>query len=278
MHFADRRSGVGAPDPVTWIDAGGTRLAVMRRGRGDPVICLHAIGHGARDFEPLAARVSGRFEIVAPDWPGQGRSPADGKPPAPAHYASLLLSAMDALGIGRAIVLGNSIGGATALRFAAAHPERVRALVLCNSGGLAALTPFTRFLIGRFAAFFGAGERRKAWFGPAFRLYYANVLKRAPEQRERIVASGYEIAGVLREAWQGFAEPQADISALASKIACPVWIAWAKDDRILAWSRCKAAAEKFPDVRVALFAGGHAAFLEDPDNFAAAFSAFAQGL
>jgi len=131
-------------------------------------------------------------------------------------------------------------------------PERVRALVLCNAGGLAALTPFTRFLIGRFAAFFGAGERRKAWFGPAFRLYYANVLKRAPEQRERIVASGYEIAGVLREAWQGFAEPQADIRALASKIACPVWIAWAKDDRILAWSRCKAAAEKFPLIFVAL--------------------------
>jgi pimeloyl-ACP methyl ester carboxylesterase len=280
MHVTEKtlRRAVGAPDPATWIDVDGTRLAVMRRGKGDPVFCLHAIGHGARDFEPLAQRIGNRFEIIAIDWPGQGRSPDDAGAPDPAHYARLLLGAMDALGIEKAIVLGNSIGGATALRFAAAHPERVHALVLCNSGGLAELTPFVRFLILRFASFFRSGENGKRWFAPAFRIYYSGVLKRAPEQRDRIIASAYEIAGVLRAAWEGFAKPEADIRALAPNIARPVWIAWAKDDRILAWSRCKEAAETLPDVRVEMFEGGHAAFLEDPDNFARGFVAFARRL
>ena len=280
MHVAEKtlRGAVGAPEPAAWIDVDGTRLAIMRRGKGDPVFCLHAIGHGARDFEPLAQRIGDRFEIIALDWPGQGRSPDDAGAPDPAHYASLLLGAMDALDIESAILLGNSIGGATALRFAAAHPDRVRALVLCNSGGLAELTPFARFLIFRFAAFFRAGENGKRWFARAFRIYYSSVLKRAPEQRESIIASGYEIAGVLRTAWEGFAKPEADIRALAPNIVCPVWIAWAKDDRILAWSRCKAAAQTIPNVRLEMFEGGHAAFLEDPDNFAQGFLEFVRRL
>src|SRR5579864_8866039 len=80
------RAAVGAQEPVTWIDAGGTRLAAMRRGNGKPVLCLHAIGHGARDFEPLANLVGDAFEIIALDWPGQGLSPADDKTPTAVRY------------------------------------------------------------------------------------------------------------------------------------------------------------------------------------------------
>jgi 4,5:9,10-diseco-3-hydroxy-5,9,17-trioxoandrosta-1(10),2-diene-4-oate hydrolase len=274
------RAAVGAPEPVTWIDVGGTRLAVMRRGTGAPVLCLHAIGHGACDFEALAARIGADFEVIAPDWPAQGRSPDDGVAPDAAHYAALIGPIMDALRLERAILLGNSIGGAGALRFAADHPERVRALVLCNAGGLAAPSAVVRFLIGRFVAFFRAGENGKRWFRRGFRLYYSRVLRAAPArtQRERIVASAYEIARPLRQAWESFARPQADTRDLVPKVACPVWLAWAKDDSIIPWSGSKKAAARFADARVQLFRGGHAAFLEDPDRFAAGFLDFARRL
>ncbi len=274
------RAAVGAPEPVTWIDAGGTLLAAMRRGTGAPVLCLHAIGHGARDFEALASRIGKDFEVIALDWPAQGRSPHDGVAPDAAHYAALIGPAMDALGLESAILLGNSIGGAAALRFAADHPARVRALVVCNAGGLAAPSALTRFLIGRFAAFFRAGETGKRWFGRAFRLYYSRVLREKPAraQRVRIVASAYEIARPLRQAWESFARPEADARALVPRIGCPVWLAWAKDDSIIPWSGTKAAAARFADARVAMFRGGHAAFLEDPDRFAAGFVAFAKPL
>ena len=271
------RASVGAQEPVTWIDAAGTRLAAMRRGRGMPVICLHAIGHGARDFEEFAGLVGDRFEVIALDWPGQGRSPGDGKPPTAAHYETLLKAAMDALKLERTILIGNSIGGAAALRFAAHTPERVAALVLCDAGGLVALTPFAHFFIRRHAAFFAAGERHAKWFARAFRFYYRRiVLPRARAQGDRIAMSGYEIAGDLRAAWEGFAKPEADIRALVPHVKCPVFIAWAKSDRVIVWSLCRKAARKFSDVRIKFFRGGHAAFLEDARRFARAFRQFAK--
>ena len=274
---ANFRAAVGAQAPVTWIEIDGRRLAVMRRGRGNPVLCLHAIGHGARDFEDLAGLVGDTFEIIALDWPGQGLSPPDGTAPTAEHYEHVLRAAMDALKLESAILIGNSIGGAAALRFAAHAPERVAALVLCDTGGLVALTPFARFFIGRNAAFFAAGERHAKWFAGAFRFYYRRIiLPRARAQADRIAASGYEIAGVLRAAWEGFATPQADIRALVPRIKCPVFIAWAKSDRAIPWSLNRRIVRKFPDVRVKLFRGGHAAFLEDAQRFARAFRQFAK--
>lgn len=271
------RAAVGAQEPVTWIDAGGTRLAAARRGKGKPVLCLHAIGHGARDFEELASLVGDTFEVIALDWPGQGLSPADGNIPTAAHYEHVLKAAMDALKLERAILIGNSIGGAAALRFAAHAPERVAALVLCDTGGLVALTPFARFVVLTGAAFFAAGERHAKWFAGAFRFYYRRmVLPRARAQGERIIASGYEIAGLLRQAWEGFAQDEADIRALVPRVQCPVFIAWAKSDRVILWSLCAKAARQFRDVRIKFFRGGHAAFLEDAERFARAFRQFAK--
>jgi pimeloyl-ACP methyl ester carboxylesterase len=271
------RAQVGAPDPVAWIDAGGVRLAAMRRGSGIPVLCLHAIGHGARDFEDFAARVGKDYEIIALDWPGQGRSPTMADAPSAKRYADIALAAMDALGLNKVVLLGNSIGGAAALQIAVRAPERVRALILCNTGGLSALTPFARFVIGRMVAFFRAGEHNKKWYAPAFRFYYGRmVLPRGGAQRDRIVAAGYEIAGVLRAAWEEFARPEADTRALAPKIKCPVWLAWAKSDQIIAWSRVKQAAATFPNHRVTMFRGGHSAFIEDSENFVNGFRAFMQ--
>ncbi len=270
------RAAAGAQEPVTFIDANGVRLAAMRRGRGIPIVCLHAIAHGARDFEDLATRLGDEFEIIAIDWPGQGRSPSDGEPASAARYAKILESALTAFGVERPILLGNSIGGAAALQAAAAAPHRYRALVLCNSGGLSAVGPFARFLIERFVAFFRAGEEGKRWFGPAYNLYYRRVLREPPAaaQRARIIAAGYENAAPLRTAWQSFARPEADTRALAAKVTCPVWLAWAKDDAILAWSGVKDAAAKFPLHKATLFKGGHSAFLEDPERFAAEFKSF----
>ena len=129
------RAAIGAPEPVTWIEAAGTRLAAMRRGTGPAVLCLHAIGHGARDFELLADRIGDRFEIIALDWPGQGRSPDDGVAADAVHYARLALAVLDALGLDRAILVGNSIGGAASLRLAASRPDRVAAWCCATAAG-----------------------------------------------------------------------------------------------------------------------------------------------
>lgn len=271
------RAATGAWDPFEWHDAAGATVAVARRGSGPPVVCLHATGHGARDFEPLAERVGDAFEVLAVDWPGQGRSPREDVPASASRYAEILEDLLGKLAAEPPIVVGCSIGGAAAIALAARRPDLVRALVLCDPGGLVAPDAATRFAIGRMRAFFAAGARGAWWFPRAFAAYYRIVLPEEPAraQRDRIVAAGPATAAVLAEAWASFGEPAADLRSLAAGIRCPTLFAWASRDRILPWSRSRRAATAFPDHRVELFRAGHAAFLEDPDRFAASLRRFA---
>jgi len=76
----------------------------------------------------------------------------------------------------RVILIGNSIGGAAAIRYAAAHPERVDRLVLENPGGLDRADRLSRVVIGGMVRFFAAGARRARWFPGAFAVYYRLIL------------------------------------------------------------------------------------------------------
>ena len=262
------------------LDIGDTRIAVMGAGQGPAVVCLHAIAHGARDYLKLAERLGHRFTFHAIDFPGHGQSPADGTPPTPKHYAALLEGTVDALGLKRFGLIGCSIGGATAIRFAAAHPDRVAALALCNSGGMQKTGLLARLFCNYQARLFAKGERGDKDYPAKFRRYYETVLPLAPAawRRDEIVADATKTAGLLRQAWQNFPTPEADIRHLLPTLQCPVLFAWAKDDKANAWSRCKAAALTVPDHTIEMFDGGHAAFLETPDAFDAALLKFVAAL
>jgi pimeloyl-ACP methyl ester carboxylesterase len=260
------------------VTVDGVSIAVDRVGQGRPVVCLSAIGHDARDFDALAARLGGRFEFIRLEWPGHGRSGADQQPACARRYADLAAQVLDVLGIAQPILIGNSIGGAAAILLAA---ERgVAGVVLCDCGGLVEVGPTAQRFCGAFAAFFAAGERRAAWYGPAFAVYYRFVLPSpaARAQRRRIVAGAYATAKPTRQAWESFGRPEADIRAVAARLAVPVWVAWARGDVVIPLARCRAAIAAIPGARLTVFAGGHAAFLEQPDAFAAGFLDFATGL
>jgi 4,5:9,10-diseco-3-hydroxy-5,9,17-trioxoandrosta-1(10),2-diene-4-oate hydrolase len=136
------------------MSVGGVELAYDDDGEGPALVCLHAIGHGASDFTRLCAPLRARWRVLALDWPGQGRSAPDRVPASAERYATLLAELLDRLGIESAAIVGNSIGGAAAIRWAAEHPGRVRALVLENPGGLAATTdPLARAVLAGMARF-----------------------------------------------------------------------------------------------------------------------------
>ncbi|MGB8580404.1 MAG: ThiF family adenylyltransferase [Candidatus Sulfotelmatobacter sp.] len=72
------RSAVGAQDPRQTTIVDGVTLAYTDSGGpGLTIICLHAIGHGARDFEDLTRRMAFDYRIIAIDFPGQGNSGND---------------------------------------------------------------------------------------------------------------------------------------------------------------------------------------------------------
>jgi 4,5:9,10-diseco-3-hydroxy-5,9,17-trioxoandrosta-1(10),2-diene-4-oate hydrolase len=271
---------IGVQTPYDLVEAAGTKVAISRHGAGQPILCLHATAHGGRDFESLSnALVPLVFEMVCVDLPGLGRSPPDasGQPASAKRYAAVLEDLIPILfGKAKPIVIGNSIGGAAALIASLSMPEAMRALVLCNPGGLAPLDRLATTVIHLLVKFFEAGSRGARWFPWAFGLYYRLVLsgKPAHTQRARIVAAGLEMAPILVQAWRSFGQADADLSGKVANLSLPVLFAWAKSDQIVAWSRSKRAVETMPQAKVEFFKGSHAAFLEDPSAFQDALLAF----
>jgi 2-hydroxy-6-oxonona-2,4-dienedioate hydrolase len=97
---------------------------------GLPVVLVHGYGVAGRYWRPLAQRLATRFPVYLPDLPGHGRS---GTPPHALDVPALgaaLGGWMEAMGVQRAVLVGNSLGCQVAAELAARDPARVAALVL----------------------------------------------------------------------------------------------------------------------------------------------------
>ena len=263
---------------ATTVLIDGVSLSVKRWGCGAPVVCLSAIGHDALDFAALAQRVGDRCELICIEWPGHGDSGGDRHPASAARYAELIDGALQTLAIEHPVVLGNSIGGAVAILYAAQNP--VRGVVLCDSGGLVEVTPIITRFCNAFARMFAAGERGAWWYPYLFALYYRMVLPQpaAAAQRNRIIARARAIAPLLQQAWSSFGTAAADIRDVAATLDVPVWVAWATRDRVIPLRACHAAISRMRNAKLDMFDAGHAAFLEQPDAFARGFNEFVADL
>jgi pimeloyl-ACP methyl ester carboxylesterase len=270
------RNEIGAQGSARVV-VNGVRLAYDDRGGTGPVLlCLHALGHGARDFAPLRERLGGRYRVIALDWPGQGASDSEAAPPTSAGYAEHLEAFCARLGLESCVLLGNSIGGAAAIEFAVRHPERVRALIVANPGGLFMRRFGATLVVRVVAAFFAAGAAGARWFPALFASLYRRLLRgeHAQAQRERIVSAGRELAPLLAAGWRAFAEPASDLRELAKRVTAPVLVVWSTGDPLNRLAFNRAGIRNFPDARLETFDGGHAPFLETPDAFLRVFDAF----
>jgi pimeloyl-ACP methyl ester carboxylesterase len=245
------------------------------------IVCLHAIGHGGRDFDAFEAAFRDRYRIVSIDWPGHGASSDDHAPASAERYAQLVLGVLDALGLDAPVLFGNSIGGAAAISLAEVHPERVRALVLCNPGGLDPGGPLARMFIHGLVARFERGQQGDPGYLDWYARYYDRVLlgEAAASRRSQIVATGYETAPRLVEAWTSFAAPEADLRGGLPSLNVPVFVGWAMRDRLVQWGRNRGALQRIPDLTLVPFTdSAHAPFLEQPDAFNGAVAPFLERL
>ncbi len=124
----------------SYVDVDGVRLHVRASGpKSAPVvIMLHGFGASLHTWEPWAEALSADHRVVRFDLPGFGLTGADpGDNYSDERSVGLLVALMDKLGITRASLVGNSIGGRIAWRFAAEHPGRVDKLVLVSPDGFA---------------------------------------------------------------------------------------------------------------------------------------------
>jgi pimeloyl-ACP methyl ester carboxylesterase len=134
----EMRAKYGGPPSQFLPIASGVRVHLRDEGPRDaPVIMLlHGSNADLHTWEPWAASLKTRYRVIRFDQVGHGLTgpdPADDY--SRANYVADIGEVADALGLGRFVLGGNSMGGKHALAFAVAHPERLTGLVLVDGSG-----------------------------------------------------------------------------------------------------------------------------------------------
>lgn len=122
---------------------GGHTIHYLEGGRGDTVLLLHGIFAEKDHWVDFARQLTKRYHVIAPDLPGYGESSRHaGQKYDYAAQTERLRQLMDSLGIARAHLAGNSMGGTIAALFAVRYPERVSSLSFIGAPhGIRSATP-----------------------------------------------------------------------------------------------------------------------------------------
>lgn len=111
----------------------GIQLAYQVFGRGDPLVLLHGGFGSVEMFGPNVGALAAGRQVIGVDLQSHGRSPAPDRPMRFETMADDTAALIGQLGLGRADVMGFSLGGGVALRTGIQHPEVVRRLVLVST-------------------------------------------------------------------------------------------------------------------------------------------------
>lgn len=288
------RASGGAPfvrrDPLAlpgtgYVDVAGTRLRYRKTGSGDPVLVLHGIGQSLEDWNGQHERLSARHAVYSVDLPGFAYSERLSGPATLAKLADVLPAFLDAVGVHEPLpVMGNSLGGAVAMKLAAEHPERVSALVLANSAGFGKEVALVLRLlaVGPLAALLmrpdPVASRRtvqsifydKALVTDA-RVDHAFALSQRASHRQTLLDVARDLGTIfgVRAGWR-----KALLGALAQS-ETPTLVVWGDHDHILPFSHLEAAVAALPHAESYTFSKtGHMPQIERPDEFAAVVEDF----
>lgn len=259
------------------------RLHVEVTGAGEPLVMLHGWGMHGGIWQEAAAELARDFEIHNVDLPGHGLSnTAGGAVPGATAAAFSLDAVVDALSatFGAPVtVLGWSLGGIIAQRWARRHPARITRLVLVAS------TPcFAR----RADWATGMSPELLEQFGADLERHFAETLRRFLGLQLRGSEGEREMLALLRERLFSRGEPDlaalrgglailrdADLRAGLREITQPALVIAGERDRLTPAAASRYMAQAMPNARVVEIAGAaHAPFLSDPAAYIAAIREF----
>ena len=248
-----------------FLDLDGGRVHLLRGGRGEPLLFLHAAGGAGSwlEFHGLLAR---GFDVVAPDHPGFGKSDEFAEVEAMDDLVYHYLDVIDRLGLDRPHVVGASFGGWVAAELAVAAPHRVGSLVLLAPAGLR--------LPGHPVAdlfLMSPEELLTALFhDPAA----AAGLFPAEPDVDFILAQYRDLTALARFSWTPFlSNPK--LERRLHRITAPTLVACPPGDRLIPVAHGRRYAELIPGARFAEIGNcGHAMHLERPAEVAALTAAF----
>jgi pimeloyl-ACP methyl ester carboxylesterase len=253
--------------PMPKLDRGGVNIYYEVHGNGPPLLLTHGYSSTSAMWQGQVRALSKRHTLILWDMRGHGQSDY---PDDPAAYSEALTVAdmaalLDKIGATTAIVGGLSLGGYMSLAFYRAHPERVRALLIIDTG-----------------PGFKKDEARDAWNRRAletadrFEREGLAVLKAASRERSSVVHR--DASGLARAARGMLTQRDAAVMEILPQIKAPALVVVGADDTpFLAASDYMAA--KIPGARkVVIPAAGHAVNIDQPQAFIEAVLPFLDSL
>ncbi|MFO1036220.1 MAG: alpha/beta fold hydrolase [Geminicoccaceae bacterium] len=240
--------------PTDYLDVDGIRLHVRDTGPKDApvVILLHGFASSLDTWDAWAAALVPEFRVVRLDLPGFGLTGPDPTGDyRDARAVVILADLMDRLGIERADLIGNSMGGRIAWTFAALHPERVDRLVLISPDGFASPgfaygeKPDAPAAAGLFRWFLPEPLVRAGLdsaYGDPSRLGEPVVIR----YRDLMLAPGVRDAVLARLDQTVLVDPV----PLLQRIEAPTLILWGEQDRLIPIANAAAYLQAIPDARL----------------------------
>jgi pimeloyl-ACP methyl ester carboxylesterase len=251
------------PHSDEMIAVRGTRIRMLRGGKGPPLIFLHgASGHVG--WLPFLDRLSQSFDVLAPEHPGFGSSDDPPWLDRTSDLACFHLDLIDALKLDRVHLMGTSLGGWTAAELAIRNTSKLASLTLvCAVGILADGIPMDD--IFRMSA---EENARRFYFDP----------ERVKRRLDALATADVHVAAknrstVVRLGYPRFLSP--DFGKWLHRIDVPTLLIWGENDGLVPPRFGHAYRELIPNAELVVIPrAGHAPFEEQPDAFLDAFEAF----
>jgi pimeloyl-ACP methyl ester carboxylesterase len=265
----------------------GHEVGYRMAGEGPAILLIHGMAGSSLTWREVMPLLAQRYTVIAPDLLGHGESAKPTGDYSLGAYASGLRDLIvGALGIEKATLVGQSLGGGVAMQLAYQHPELCERLVLVGSGGLGRevswtlrlltlpgveyLLPllFPRFLRGpgdRLGAFFHARGIRAPHVSEMWSAY-ASLTE--TESRRAFVRT-------LRSVIDPGGQTVSALDRLYLAAAVPTLIVWGEFDGIIPVAHAHAAHAILPGSRLEIFEGaGHFVHVEQPIKFAGVLADF----
>jgi pimeloyl-ACP methyl ester carboxylesterase len=267
------------------ITVDGMSTQYLEAGTGSPLLLLHGHEQCATSWRWVIPALARTHRVLALSLPGHGDSaPAVGGYAPGRDLAPFVAGFLDTLGVGPLDLVGNSVGGAVALRLALADPRRVRTLTLVDSAGLGRavnplLTLVTLPVLGELAILLSqmpGGDLQRTtmsaamlfaqpWRVPAEFFIEQHALGRRPGQLKASTA-------MARALFDANGQREVLLDQLPT-LTMPTLVVWGAYDNVLPAFQAQAAVDRLPRGRLSLFPDcGHLPHVEHADRFAAVLS------
>lgn len=265
--------------PADYVTAAGVRLHVRDSGKRDApaVVLIHGFGSSLQTWEPWAAALGSEYRVIRFDLPGFGLTGADPTGDYSDRRGQDVLAALlDQLGVARATVIGNSLGGKLAWQFAARFPGRVDRLVLISPDGFASpgfeygKAPEVPAMM-RLLPYVLPTAMLRMSLAPAYGDRSVLTDAMVARYRDMMLAPGVRSAILARTEQVRLVDP---VPLLAS-IEAPTLLLWGEKDGMIPFTNSADYLRVMPRARVAALPGlGHVPFEEAPDVALAPVRAF----